>query len=339
MAGPVAVLLQHGGGAGAQGAVAEQLHGPHVHVVVVQAALGRRIAQIVGLLPLRGLQGHEDVGAQLELAGLVQGLIDLVEHLHGGAGVHGGGQAVGEQLLLGQQEGLLLLLNAVGGQQGGDGVHGRVGDAALELPGLVLQILAALGVGGVLGDAGQLKGHGVDPAHVAVRPGQEDRVVGGHGVQLLLGGIGGVLPHAVQPAPAANPLAGLGLGHLGGHSGQDVLLGLPEGVDLQQALTQAVDVHVALDEAGHDGLAPQVHDLGAGADIGLHAGLVAHVDQPVALDGNGAGGGEVLVNRIDVAVAVHAVSGFRAGGGGGEDGQEHGEGQNCGEHAEHALFS
>ena len=173
---------------------------------------------------------------------------------------------------------------------------------------------------------------------MAVGTGQIDRVVGGHRVQLLLGGVVGVLPNGVHPAPALNPSAGLGLLGLGLHSLQNDVLGLPEGVDNQQALTQAIDVHMALNQAGNDRLAAQVGNLGVGADVGLHTGLAAYINQAVALDGQGGGGGEGLVHRVNVAVAVHTVGGhrFRRKRQGGEQGNEH---YQCQEHCRQSAKS
>ena len=327
MTGPVAVILQHGGGAGTQRAVAEQLDRPHVHVVVVQAALRRGGAQVVGLLALCGGQGHQQIGAQFELSALVQRPVNLVQVLHGGTGVHGRGQAVGEQLLLGHQQGILLLLDSEIGDQAADGVHGGISHAAQQLAAVRLQVFAALGIGGVLGDAGQLKGHGVDPAHMAVCPAQVDRVVGGHCVQVLLGGIVGVLPHGVQPAAALDPLAGLGLLSLRLHGRQDDVLRLPEGVDNQHVLSQAVDVHMALDQAGNDSLAAQIHDLGIRADVSLHTGLVPHIDQAVALDCQCGGNGKLFIYSINFAVAIDTVGGLRPGRHRREHGEKHCESQ------------
>ena len=337
MTGPVAVLLQHGGGAGPQGAVAEQLDRPDVHVFIIQTVLRLIVAQIIGLSPLGGGQGHQNISAQLQTAVLIQGLVHLVQGLHGGAGVHGRSEPVGEQLILGQQQGLLLLLDGERGEQGADRTHGGIGHTAQQFSVLRLQILAALGIWGILRDARQLKSHGVHPAHMAVRPGEVHRVVGGHRVQLLLGGIVAVLPHGVHPAPAADPLAGLGrVGRLL-HRGQNILLGFPEGIDLKQAFAKTVDMHMALDQAGDHGVAAQIHHLGAGADVGLHTGLIAHIDQPVALDGNGAGHGELLIHRINIAVAVYTVGSFGCRRRGGEEGEKHGKCQNRAKNASKAF--
>lgn len=57
-------------------------------------------------------------------------------------------------------------------------------------------------------------------------------------------------------------------------------------------------------------LPPRSTTLVFAADVGLHAGLIAHVDQPVALDRQCGCFGEVFIHSIDVAVAVYAVGGL-----------------------------
>ena len=235
-AGSVAVVLQHGGGAGAQGAVAHDLHTPDQHAVVVQLLGGGVGADVLGL-GAGQISGEHDhgVGAQLHLSALIQGL-EILQTLHRGARVHRAGEAIGEQLLLGQQEGLLLLFNGVGGNQIPHQVDGSVGETAPQLSVIGFEDLAALGIGGILGDARQLQSLAVDPAHMVVGADQDHRIVGGHCIQLLLGGVAGGLPQGVQPAGALDPLAGLGRLRLLAHQLQNGLLAFPIGINLHLIL-------------------------------------------------------------------------------------------------------
>ena len=296
-------------------------------MVVVQLAGGGVLPKVVSLGTGQIVGEHDHgVGAQLQLAALIEGL-EVFQALHRGAGVDRAGEAVAEQLLLGQQEGLLLLLHSVGGHQVAHQIDSGVGQAAPNLTVVGLENLTALGIGGILGDARQLQGLAVDPAHVVVRADQDHRVVRSHRVQLLLGGVARGLPQGVQPAGALNPRAGLGLLRLLAHQLQNGLLALPVGVDLQLVLAQIVDVHVALDETGQHGLAAQIRDLRVCAYIGLCAGPVAHIQDAVVLHRHGGGGGKALIHGIDVAVDVDAVGLRRSGRQRGHHSRQHGQAQ------------
>ena len=172
---------------------------------------------------------------------------------------------------------------------------------------------------------------------MAAGPGKEHGIVGRHRVQLLLGGIVRVLPNGVHPAPSLDPLTGLGLLGRRLYQIQNGLLGHPEAVQIHQTAAQTGNVHMALHQAGNDGFTAQIHHLGIGADVGLHTGLIAHIYQTVALDGDGADHREILVYSIDFAVAVHTVGGLRAGRRGGEEGEKHGKCQNRAKNASKAF--
>ncbi len=146
VAGAVGVVLQHGGAAGAQGAVADNLHAGHVEMVVIQHTGGGGGADIVGFRALGGGEHDEGIEAQLQGAVLIKLLVE-VQLMDRDAGVQRGGEAVGEQLLLGQEGCLFQLIIGPGGDDAADDGGSGVGQTAQHLAVLSLQDLSALGIG------------------------------------------------------------------------------------------------------------------------------------------------------------------------------------------------
>ena len=144
---------------------------------------------------------------------------------------------------------------------------------------------AAGRVGRVAVDAGQAQRGRVDPRRMAIDPAQHDRAIGRHRVELPAGRPGGAWPPGLVPAAAQKPALALGrggLGHLGGAGGG---VGQAAHVDLGQGLADAVEVGVAVDQAGNRDPAVEVDDLRPLPREGQCGAVVAHQHDPSVGDG------------------------------------------------------
>ena len=209
-----------------------------------------------------------------------------------------GRDAVGETFLRGQLD---LLAQARPGLLGrrvpglvADEALGRLEEGADGLPRGVADDLAAFGVGRRRRDLRQLHGLGVGERRMAAGVGQEDRVVrarfteGGVKGQAVDVGLGHAVPLVLVPAPAEDPVAGLGRGCGLGDQGDDLVPGAGLGqVEDHLGGAEAGEVAVALDEAGDGQGAAEVDDLGAVADVaGIALRLGAEGGDAVAADGD-----------------------------------------------------
>jgi len=63
-------------------------------------------------------------------------------------------------------------------------------------------------------------------------------------------------------------------------------------------------MQMGVPQAGKDGRALEVHDLGVWSDVLANLSVRAHGDEATVLDGEGLRASEVTVDRIDVAVQI-----------------------------------
>src|ERR1051326_1893493 len=104
---------------------------------------------------------------------------------------------------------------------------------------------------GIAGYAGEPERRAVRHRGVAVRAGQDDRVVGGHPVEVLPGREDRRLPERLDPAAPAHPLPRLRLVDPRLHPGEELLEGVgPLEVEGHLPLPQGGKVHVRVGEAG-----------------------------------------------------------------------------------------
>ena len=269
----VQVGLIHPGGAAGDAAVADELQTGGKNLLgAVKAGLRDLELRILGkILP-------HVVDADLLAETLLDGRHVCIIAVRGVqiAHVAGGGDALGGQELAQIHHQVHLLLLGGLGDQGGDQVAGGLPEDAGGLAVLIPVNLAALGVGGVLGDARHLQGLAVHTADVAA--GADD----GHGgvaaplIQIVAGGGALFCQLALVIAPALDPLAGaLLLPHV-----PDGLLELLDGVDLgRQAGNLFAEVRqhhrmlVGVHKPGEHPTALEIHRLiiGTGGQVGLGA--------------------------------------------------------------------
>ena len=119
-----------------------------------------------------------------------------------------------------------------------------------------------LWIRGLFGHSGGFQSTMVDPDHVAVHPGKQDRILRRDCVQFKRRRIGRIVPDFVVPTHSADdPLAGSRLCNTLTNHFKDLLPGaIPDGQG-QQAVTIHRKVHMAFDKSGVNKIPLQIMDL------------------------------------------------------------------------------
>ncbi len=182
--------------------------------------------------------------------------------------------------------------------------------------------LAAWGVGGGLGDPGNLQGPGIGHAR---RPGLvEDGVIGGDGVEFGEGRQPAFLEAGREGVTDDDPGARRGGLRASGDVSLDRLKRIERGdrvVGLAHGRADGVDV--AIVQAGQEGLAPGVEGRGVGPGRGPDGRLGPHGEDAVAPDRHGPGGAEPGIDREDLRADDHEVGAEGRGARQGEDQESH----------------
>ncbi len=302
---------------GPQRAVDEALDGPDRQAVVDRPdhPVGRAA---LGQGPVPGAQ--HDVEADGEDPFLGHFLVE-VDRGEGRTGIVEGRDAVDEAFPRGQLD-LLAgpgpgLLGRIVARLVADEALGRFEEGADGAALGVTDDLAAGRIGRRPGDLGELHGLGVGQGGVAAGVGQEDGIVRrrpAEGVvdgQAVDAGLGDGIPLVLVPAPAEDPVAGLGL--FGGlrDEGHDLVPGPGLGqIEDHLGGAEAREVAVALDKSG-DGQGPaEIEDLGPFAHEALVAVLAAAQGGDAAFAGGQPGGcRDLVVHGHDLGVHEDEVDG------------------------------
>ncbi len=300
----------------AEGAVDQALDPAHGQVAaarILDAIPGQPLGERVVVIGQHHPQPHRQLA----------GLGEPAQHLHLGkarAGVLEAGDPVGQALGGGKVSHLAQLVRArlPLGERGHRIRRGLAQHAGRQACG-VAQDLAALRIGRLRRDPGQLHGPRVDDRRVAARVGQQHRV--GRRRQAQLGvqrqaadrWVGRRRPLLLVPAASDDPLAGLGRGRrLGDHRhDRGPVRRLPQ-VELHLRPAQGQEVAVGLDQPGHRHRAGEVEDLGLGSDQGAHLVLGADRDDQVAPRGERLRLWLEAVHGDDRAPEHHEVGRLRA---------------------------
>ena len=240
---------------------------------------------------------------------LVNGLLvrPVVVRRVTGAGVVRRGDAHGVVLAARQLHAVLELLEGgVRHQTGYRPAGGLLPQHPGQLAGTRVPVhVAALGLGRVVVDTGELQGHAIDHPHVGRAVGDDQRVVGRRGVELGPGGPALLRDGGVLVALGLDPLP---LGRRGGALADprqhvlDGVVGRGPHVHHPKADAERHEVGVGLDEPGQHRLAAGVDDPRGPAGALPHLVVAAHVQDPVSLQGHGLGRGTGVVHRDHGAV-------------------------------------
>ena len=298
------VRLKQEGGDGFENAVHEELDGTgleHVAAFVVSVLGLDYLLDLLGALmrvhPVSAAEVYLQLALVVELLYSLDGVGVYVQ-----PGVVCAGEAEGEYLVLIRQNAFLVLLDGEVGQGVEDEVLRLFTEAAVRAAVGVALYAAVLGVGGVVGDAGDLNGLGVAPQGVErlrlhdygdlrgdlVEGFLARADAGEHGLKIALSAQCG------QARMLRDELL---------HCGDVFLFLVHAGkVDADDGGGGAGVVRMAFKEGRHQHLPAEIDDLGLRADVCLDTGVIADVCYLSVNDGDGFRDGAGLVRSVDDTV-------------------------------------
>ena len=312
--GIVGVGLAHGGGAGAQAAVGQQLDAagtePGRAPLVVIAGVKEFLDQL--FLLQQALFAHPDVecalGLQLGKGAEEQMVVGLGGIAHIVALQRG--DALAQGFLLGGEDDLFQRLQVQAGDLGLGVIQQAFFDDAVGLAVFVHFHQIAIGGSGLPGDVQRFQGGGVEHADVEAGPHDHHGHGGGHLIQVGPQGEAALAFGEIVLVPAFSFYKSIGAGGTQtgafGHPLLNFLNRMGAGeVDAHQAFGKMDEMHMGIVEAGEHQPVFGVHFLGLLATAAqLHLGSFqrTHKDKPVVFDESGLGHRAPVIHGVDAGI-------------------------------------